>query len=59
MSENITLNRIPSLTWNWLKMNDVKVEMPLPVTGDCPCEISVPCGIEQGKEASTFANEIK
>lgn len=59
MSENITLNRIPSLTWNWLKMNDVKVEMPLPVTGDCPCEISVPYGIEQGKEVSTFANEIK
>lgn len=59
MSENITLNRIPSLTWNWLRMNDVKVEMPLPVTGECPCEVTVPDGVAYEKESAAFANDIK
>ena len=35
-NETMTANRLPSLTWNWLKMNAARLEANAPAVGAAP-----------------------
>ena len=35
-NETMTVNRLPALTWNWLKMNAARLEANAPVVGAAP-----------------------
>ena len=35
-NETMTVNRLPALTWNWLKMNAARLEANAPAVGAAP-----------------------
>ena len=35
-NETMTVNRLPALTWNWLKMNAARLEANAPTVGAAP-----------------------
>lgn len=59
MSNNsLKINKIPSLTWNWLKMNDASVMVPSSVSGKSEPVVYTPDEIEVMKEKADFAPDI-
>lgn len=54
----LKINKIPSLTWNWLKMNDANVMIPDEVSGKKEPVIVTPDEITVMKEASDHASDI-
>lgn len=59
MGDNtLKINKIPALTWNWLKMNDAAVMVPSETTGKKEPVIVTPDEITVMKEASDHASHI-
>ena len=60
MSDNtLKINRIPSLTWNWLKMNEAEIEKRDVCPGLQTFDVNVPDGIVSKTESAGFASDIK
>ncbi len=45
MEKNLIINRIPSLTYRWLRMNETNIKVP-ESPAVCGCEVQVPAGVE-------------
>ena len=58
MQKELRLNRLPAITWYWLKMNDTTLTDP--GTGDrCEPELTIPAGIGlQDAEGDPFAAQL-
>ena len=60
MSDNtLKINRIPSLTWNWLKMNEAEIEKRDVCPGLQTFDIDVPDGIVSKTEPDDYASDIR
>ena len=46
-NETMTVNRLPALTWNWLKMNAARLEANAPAVGAAPSFVQTAAGPQQ------------
>ena len=46
-NETMTVNRLPALTWNWLKMNAARLEANAPAVGAAPSFVQTTAGPQQ------------
>ena len=57
-NDSIKVNKIPSLTWNWLRMNDASVMVPAEISGKKEPVIITPEEISVMKEKADYAAGI-